>query len=135
MNYGSRNDVTMINEENFFTNIDHITESINLFNNHVSYPEMWDLSVAEDRINDGGILFLIRKDNKPLGHLWAKGNYLYNLFIDPKRENGTTQSFCQHCFNNVPHDELIVYSDEWNKRSIELITRKLKGRVIDEPKN
>lgn len=94
-----------------------IQASIDSFNNNIVWTEMWDLEDAEARLKDGHDLFIGVDQDGPLAHVWFDKNYLYNLYSDPNRPDGYTESFVKACLNFIEYDNIKLYCDDWNIRA------------------
>lgn len=94
-----------------------VQESIDSFNNTVVWTEMWDIEDAESRLKEGHSLFLGTDKEGPLAHVWFKDNYLYNCYINPRRESGYGEEFLKSCFNLIPFHTITLHTDEWNIRA------------------
>ena len=94
-----------------------IKSSIDSFNNTIVWTEMWDLEDAESRLKEGHNLFLGVDAKGPLAHVWFEDNYLYNCYVNPRREHGYGEKFIKSCFNFVPFHTINLYCDEWNTRA------------------
>jgi ribosomal protein S18 acetylase RimI-like enzyme len=78
---------------------------------------MWDIEDAESRLKEGHNLFLGIDEEGPLAHVWFNSSYLYNCYINPRRENGYGEKFLESCFNLVPFHTITLHTDEWNVRA------------------
>jgi len=98
---------------------DVIQNAIDSFNKTVDWDDMWDYKQAKERFNNGEELYLFfhkRSLNIPLGFVWFRNNYLYNMFMHPSRRNGDTVDFVSSCCNslNSRFTEITLYCDSWN---------------------
>tara|TARA_E500000331_G_C17250947_1_gene711120 strand:+ start:2165 stop:2602 length:438 start_codon:yes stop_codon:yes gene_type:complete len=91
-----------------------IEDSINSFNKNVEWDGMWDLSEAEERLKIGDVLWIGVDKEGPLAHVWFKDNYLYNMYVDPRRPDNYAVRFVQFCIQFIDSKEIILYCDEWN---------------------
>jgi hypothetical protein len=106
--------VIKVDDSNSFVHFLYIKESIESFNETLKWDMMWDLNTASLRFKQGDILFLLRDNEGALGHVWFADNYLYNLYINPRREKGTGEKFIKSCLNYVDEPIISCFCDEWN---------------------
>ena len=94
-----------------------IQASVDSFNENISWSEMWDLETAKERLSKGHNLFIGVDSEGPLAHIWFQDNYLYNLFINPRRPDGYGEKFVRSCLNFIPYHTISLYVDSWNIRA------------------
>lgn len=94
-----------------------IQTSIDSFNDKIYWTEMWDIETASNRLERGHDLFIGVDSEGPLAHVWFEKNYLYNLYVNPKRPVGYGEKFIKGCFNFIPYSTIRLYTDEWNTRA------------------
>ena len=106
-----------------------VLKSIDLFNANVDYDDMWNMFEASKRVQRGEKLFLSTTKEEyswrnkqltkvvPLGFVWFKKNYLYNMFMHSSRPEGHTVKFVRACFNLVFYRTISLYCDDWNIRA------------------
>ena len=51
----------------------------------------------------------------PLGCIYKDS--LYNVYVNPTREDGYGVSFVKSCLNSVRYDIVKLYCDDWNVRA------------------
>jgi hypothetical protein len=107
------------NNQNQFQDV--IQQCINLFNSEIEWNDMWNINQSKLRFENGHILYVLIKNNFPLGYVWVDETYLYNTFVSKLREDGDSHWFLQNVIierfkDGVQFIEL--YTEEWNKRSI-----------------
>lgn len=100
-----------------------IQASIDSFNDEVYWTEMWTMDMASERLERGHDLFIGVDKEGPLAHVWFEKNYLYNLFVNPRRPHGYAESFIKSCLNHIPHHTITLYTDEWNIRAQKLFEK------------
>lgn len=112
-----------ITNRNFSETIKLIQKSITIFNSEIEWDEMWDINEAENRLNNGEVLYLLLDGKTPIGHVWYDLYYLYNAFVSEKRENGDSIWFIQETMwdmkENYDLTYIKLYVDDWNKRAIQ----------------
>ena len=91
-----------------------IQETIQLFNSDIFWDDMFTLEDAYDRLETGHKLYLLRYKDKPLGHLWDKNGYVYNVYVHPSRKKGTAELFFKSYMILSGHQEINLYTDDWN---------------------
>ena len=110
-------EVVKIDSKNFDTHKDTIQLSINKFNSQIKWDEMWDLKESQTRITNNQKLYLLLKDNLPIGHVWYIGEYLYNAFVSKERKEGVSQWFIGETikdrFRNG-YKTITLYTEDWN---------------------
>ena len=106
--------VVCIGPETFCSYKNTIQASIDAFNSHVKWEGMWDLKEAEDRLKKWHVLFIGTDKERPLAHVWFDNDYLYNMFVDPRREDGYGATFVKFCLQFIPSDTIKLYCDDWN---------------------
>ena len=115
--YDVDENVIMVTNSNSAKYIQEIKQSIDSFNAEIEWEGMWTLEEAGIRFSKYQVLFLLRDEEGALGHVWFDEDYWYNLFIHPRRKEGTVQKFTYHCFNYIPYKEIFAYVDDWNIRA------------------
>lgn len=123
--------VVKIDKSNFYQQKHLIQKSIDLFHTQVVWDGMFDIHIAEKRILNGEIVFILTYNDKVLGHTWYDVNWWYNIFIDKNRPAGITYKFCMHTFNHIPYDYLIGHTDYWNIKATKLFLK--TGATILHP--
>ena len=58
---------------NFSDNTDKIQYSIDKFNSQINWDSMWDLNEAYERLSRNNTLYLLLKNDLPIGHVWYIG--------------------------------------------------------------
>lgn len=106
-----------VDDSNSFENFDNIKEAIDLFKSTLDWEDMWNLHTASIRFSQGDILYLLRDNEGALGHVWFANNYLYNLFVHPRRRQGLSEEFVKACLNNIEEPTVACYCDKWNIRA------------------
>ena len=76
--------------------------------------EQFKVSEAEERLKIGDVLWIGVDKEGPLAHVWFKDNYLYNMYVDPRRPDNYAVRFVQFCIQFIDSKEIILYCDEWN---------------------
>lgn len=113
--------IIKISNKNFESKNNLIQKSIDTFHSEIKWDEMWDLYECEIRLNQNQILYLLLEDDKPIGHVWYDGNYLYNAFVSQKRYDGDSPWFIQETMwdmkNTVNIKSIQLYTDDWNIRA------------------
>ena len=95
-----------------------VQASIDSFNSNHDWKDMWTMEDAIERLNNNHHLFLgVDKDDKPLAHLWFNKDSLYNVYVNPAREDGYGVSFVKCCLNSIRYDTVKLYCDDWNVRA------------------
>ena len=115
--YLNINGVTLITKTNFDKFRNSIKDSIDSFNSHHTWDEMWTLGEAEKRIEKGDKLFLGQDEQGPLAHMWSDKGYLYNVYVSNRRKQGHGVKFVHHCLNYIEYKDITVYCDKWNSRA------------------
>ena len=116
-NYDNVEGLLWVQPHTFCSLENTIQSSIDLFNDNVYWTEMWDLEMAKERLERGHDLFIGVNPQGPLAHVWFENNYLYNLFVNPRRPEGYGEKFIKSCFNYINSDIIFLYTDEWNTRA------------------
>ena len=107
-------DILYITKDNFNQFESLVKETIDTFNKHVKYPEMWNLEDAKFRLKNNQSLFIGYDRQGALAHVWFDKDYLYNCFVNPRRPEGYGVTFITKCLQSVPHRKIRLYCDEWN---------------------
>lgn len=94
-----------------------IQASIDSFNSNHEWDEMWDIKEAKVRLDNGHNLFIGVDQDGPLAHVWFDKDYLYNIYINPRRKEGYGVKFIEGCLNFIEHDYIKLYCDSWNIRA------------------
>lgn len=110
-------DILHIQAHNFDQFKPYIEETIEVFNDNIDWTEMWDMEVANNRVEDGQDLFIGYDRQGALGHLWLEKNYLYNCFVNPRRPDGYGVKFVTKCMQSTNHRKIKLYCDEWNVKA------------------
>jgi hypothetical protein len=110
-----------ITNKEYKSHKDLINQTINTFNSQIKWEDMWDIYDAEVRLNQKQILYLLLDSNKPIGHVWYEGNYLYNAFVSKQRCDGDSPWFIQQTMWDMKEHSNIssikLYTDSWNIRA------------------
>ena len=53
----------------------------------------------------------------PLAHVWFDNDYLYNMYVNPRRPDEYGVKFVQFCLQFIVHDKVRLYCDDWNVRA------------------
>ena len=94
-----------------------VQASIDSFNSNVDWDDMWNLEEAKERCNKGHILFIGVDKDGPLAHVWFDKDYLYNMYVNPRRPDGYGVKFVQFCIQFIPYEYINLYCDDWNIRA------------------
>jgi len=113
-NYPTIEGILWVQPNTFCSLENTIQSSIDSFHENVNWNEMWDLEMANNRLKKGHNLFIGVDSEGPLAHVWFEYNYLYNLFVNPRRPEGYGERFIKTCFNYINSDYIYLYTDEWN---------------------
>ena len=116
-NYPTLDGLLKIDKSNHQEHLLFINESIESFNSNHNWDSMWDIETSKQRFNDNHILFLVRDDKGPLAHVWTDKNYLYNVYVNPRRPKDYGVKFIWACLNEIDYDNIYVWVDMWNTRS------------------
>lgn len=116
-NYDTISGILWVQPHTFCSLENTIQTSIESFNSSVYWTEMWDIDLAQERLERGHDLFIGVDDTGPLAHVWFENNYLYNFFVNPRRPDGYGEKFLKACLNFVPFHTISLYTDEWNIRA------------------
>lgn len=127
---GIEYNIVKIDRNNFKSNKQYITDSINNFNSEIKWNEMFTLEEASSRISNNMRMYIGLIDSKVFGHVWFRnykdGSYLFNLFVKnkAKTENYTGTKFTSDIISRF-ENEYPIYAnvDEWNEKSIKLFDR------------
>ena len=121
ININSNNlSITKIQLYNFSDFTDKIQLSIDKFNSQIEWDTMWDLNEAYERLSRNNTLYLLLKNDLPIGHVWYIGEYLYNAFVSNERVNGESQWFIQQTMldrHKLGYDTITLYTETWNERA------------------
>lgn len=112
--------ISKIQLYNFSDFTDKIQLSIDKFNSQIEWDNMWDLNEAYERLSRNNTLYLLLKNDLPIGHVWYIGEYLYNAFVSNERVNGESQWFIQQTMldrNNSGYNTITLYTETWNERA------------------
>ena len=121
---------------NFSDNTDKIQYSIDKFNSQVNWDGMWNLNEAYERLSRNNTLYLLLKNDLPIGHVWYIGEYLYNAFVSNERVDGESQWFIQQTMldrHTLGYNTITLYTDSWNKRA-DSFWKKLGYTIINKTK-
>ena len=121
---------------NFSDNTDMIQYSIDKFNSQVNWDSMWNLNEAYERLSRNNTLYLLLKNDLPIGHVWYIGEYLYNAFVSNERVDGESQWFIQQTMldrHKLGYNTITLYTDSWNKRA-NSFWKKLGYTIINKTK-
>lgn len=112
--------ISKIQLYNFSDFTDKIQLSIDKFNSQIEWDNMWDLNEAYERLSRNNTLYLLLKNDLPIGHVWYIGEYLYNAFVSNERVNGESQWFIQQTMldrHMLGYDTITLYTETWNERA------------------
>jgi hypothetical protein len=121
---------------NFSDFTDKIQLSIDKFNSQIEWDSMWDLNEAYERLSRNNTLYLLLKNDLPIGHVWYIGEYLYNAFVSNERVNGESQWFIQQTMldrNTSGYNTITLYTETWNERA-NSFWKKLGYTIINKTK-
>lgn len=121
---------------NFSDFTDKIQLSIDKFNSQIEWDNMWDLNEAYERLSRNNTLYLLLKNNLPIGHVWYIGEYLYNAFVSNERVNGESQWFIQQTMLDrykLGYNTITLYTETWNERA-NSFWKKLGYTIINKTK-
>jgi hypothetical protein len=114
--------VVQLDKNNYSHWIPAIKQSIHNFNCEHNWNDMWSIEDATIRFNSNNHLYLLMDDNEPLGHMWIANDYLYNVFVSNKRQNGDSVNFLLKVLGSSKKinkgGSIYLYSDSWNMRAI-----------------
>lgn len=137
INVNSNNlNIIKIKLHNFSDFTDKIQLSIDKFNSQIEWNDMWDLNEAYERLSRNNTLYLLLKNDLPIGHVWYIGEYLYNAFVSEERVDGESQWFIQQTMldrNVSGYDTITLYTEPWNKRA-NSFWKKLGYEIINKTK-
>ena len=123
-----------LTKDNFSFNQEMIVKTIDVFNSQIDWDEMWTVDIANTRLLNGEILYLLLNNHVPMGHVWYNVNYLYNAFVSNTREDGDSVWFIQETMwdikNHFNLNHIQLYVDTWNKRAIKF-WKKLGFSIIN----
>jgi len=94
--------------------IPQIEEAIANQMKEMRWPGMWDLLEAKRRLEDGHKFFYLFDHKGVLGHMWIDDNYIYNVFMHPRRLDGVSKLFLKAVMSLDGKEEYNLYCDEWN---------------------
>jgi hypothetical protein len=97
---------------------------------------MWDLNEAYERLSRNNTLYLLLKNDLPIGHVWYIGEYLYNAFVSNERVDGESQWFIQQTMldrNTSGYNTITLYTETWNERA-NSFWKKLGYTIINKTK-
>jgi len=112
--------ILKIQLHNFSDNTDKIQYSIDKFNTQIKWDNMWDLNESYERLSRNNTLYLLLKNDLPIGHVWYIGEYLYNAFVSNERVDGESQWFIQQTMldrNTSGYNTITLYTETWNERA------------------
>jgi len=121
---------------NFSDFTDKIQLSIDKFNSQIEWDSMWDLNEAYERLSRNNTLYLLLKNDLPIGHVWYIGEYLYNAFVSNERVDGESQWFIQQTMldrNTSGYNTITLYTETWNERA-NSFWKKLGYTIINKTK-
>ena len=137
ININSNNlSITKIQLYNFSDFTDKIQLSIDKFNSQIEWDNMWDLNEAYERLSRNNTLYLLLKNDLPIGHVWYIGEYLYNAFVSNERVDGESQWFIQQTMldrNKSGYNTITLYTEKWNTRASSF-WKKLGYTIINKTK-
>jgi hypothetical protein len=128
--------ITKIKLYNFSDFTDKIQLSIDKFNSQIEWDNMWDLNEAYERLSRNNTLYLLLKNDLPIGHVWYIGEYLYNAFVSNERVDGESQWFIQQTMldrNTSGYNTITLYTETWNERA-NSFWKKLGYTIINKTK-
>lgn len=110
--------IFITNNHNYKANKTLIKQSINTFNSEIEWAKMWTYESGIERILEPyHTLCLLTVNGQALGHVWYKGNILYNCFISKNRPDGISVKWLRGTFNIVQETMIQLSVDDWNKRA------------------
>lgn len=95
----------------------YIEEAIANQMKEMRWPGMWDLLEAKRRLVDGHKFFYLFDHKGVVGHMWIDDNYIYNVFVHPRRLDGVSKLFLKAVMSLDGKEEYRLYCDEWNKKA------------------
>jgi hypothetical protein len=128
--------ILKIQLHNFSDNTDKIQYSIDKFNTQIEWNNMWDLNESYERLSRNNTLYLLLKNDLPIGHVWYIGEYLYNAFVSNERVDGESQWFIQQTMldrNKSGYNTITLYTEKYNLRASSF-WKKLGYTIIDKIK-
>lgn len=81
------------------------------------WPGMWDIIEAKRRLEEGHKFYYLRDHKGVVGHLWIDEDYIYNVFVHPRRLDGVSKLFVKAVMSLDGQKEYNLFCDEWNKRA------------------
>ena len=137
ININSNNlSITKIQLYNFSDFTDKIQLSIDKFNSQIEWDNMWDLNEAYERLSRNNTLYLLLKNDLPIGHVWYIGEYLYNAFVSNERVKGESQWFIQQTMldrHTLGYDTITLHTETWNELA-NSFWKKLGYTIINKTK-
>ena len=126
--------IIVVDSKNFEKYSSLIQDTIDDFNSLHEWDNMWGLKEAKYRLDRNHILYLGTDSKGTLAHVWAEKNYLYNIFVNPRRKKNYSEEFARACFNYIDYENLSMYCDDWNIASQKLAP-KIGFKKINERMN
>jgi hypothetical protein len=126
--------VSKVQLDNFSNYIDKVQISIDKFNSQINWVNMWSLNEAQERLLNENILYLLLKNESPIGHVWYKEGFLFNAFVSNERLDGESQWFIEQTMqdrNNSGYETITLYTEYWNHRA-NSFWKKLKYNIINK---
>ena len=100
--------------DSYENHISYIEEAIANQMKEMRWPGMWDLLEAKRRLEDGHIFYYLFDHKGVVGHVWIDDNYIYNVFVHPRRLDGVSNLFLKAVMSLEGKEEYNLYCDEWN---------------------
>ena len=108
-----------------------IQSCIDIFNKSITWNEMWTISQALERIQNGEELFIYAPENEAKAFVWFRDNYLYNFFVAPEvRKYGIGEKLIKHAYNILPYSTFYAYTERWNKVTQNFTKKRVGGIEI-----
>jgi|SRR5210317_330836 hypothetical protein len=95
----------------------YIEEAIANQLNEMRWPGMWDIVEAKRRLQEGHKFYYLRDHKGVVGHLWIDDDYIYNVFVHPRRLSGVSELFVKAAMSLDGQKEYNLFCDEWNKKA------------------
>ena len=103
--------------DSYDLHLPYIEEAIANQMKEMRWPGMWDLLEARRRLEDGHKFIYLRDHKGVIAHLWIGNNYIYNVFVHPRRLSGVSKLFLKSAMSLDGKKEYRLYCDEWNIRA------------------
>ena len=126
-----------------------LQKAIDIYNDEIDYPGMWDMQECKSRLEKGDVLFLLYDNDWPgtdiIGWAWINkyDGLIHNTYIRKDKRNGfLMKKFTLFTFSVIIRHgskKLYGFVDEWNKNSLWLylscgftITENPNNIVLDD---